>query len=537
LKVRASNRERLAPAARAPAPLRYERGSVYEFDFTLRCSREVFEKLKPVGYWEELPELMKRLRNAILASLPSGYGIANFCARAGAAPRKPAETPASGANGKAAPARDDANLVMREVPGGLDYDRFTEPASLAKVGRKIVRALVEPFAADLKSIGRPLPSPSLPDAEYFPALSQILRTRAGLPTALLAKIDEMLEMAKHFAAEYRKETQKEFAKDHLLIRLGRRETGRALLNTVAAGDGMIQDYPERLTPEQGEAVGGVLSFLRDYADIHQDVEPDSLMKYENEMTDMLASLARLGPGVFVGSYRSKKHLENCESFTVRVNVVLVTALADKRIERDADGASFIQGAVPRNRHEEAQKAAEQPKAPPEGNKGTEELQRMAASVEALGAELVDFRKSMAEVVQQKSEIEAGIRKTEAHSVFAVLTQLRTEPGIRKAPLHTVFEFVVLQGLSGKDAAKRCRCVPSLITARVKTIVKRFGMPIERLQNYASDIRDLETSVKGQRQRKKNGGAPLDEASHDDGENANQVAPLEEYQFEQEPHDG
>jgi hypothetical protein len=40
----------------------------------------------------------------------------------------------------------------------------------------------------------------------------------------------------------------------------------------------------------------------------------------------------------------------------------------------------------------------------------------------------------------------------------------------------------------------------LISRRVKTIESRFGMPIERLRNFASAILEMDASVKGDRRK-------------------------------------
>jgi hypothetical protein len=108
---------------------------------------------------------------------------------------------------------------------------------------------------------------------------------------------------------------------------------------------------------------------------------------------------------------------------------------------------------------------------------------------------------VSEVRKREGESEhamEAVRETEAQRVFRVLTLLRTEPRKRKAPLHTVFEFAVLQGLAGKDVAKACGCAPSLVSRRMTTMEKRFGMSVKRLRNYVADIREIETTVKGER---------------------------------------
>jgi len=103
----------------------------------------------------------------------------------------------------------------------------------------------------------------------------------------------------------------------------------------------------------------------------------------------------------------------------------------------------------------------------------------------------------------------AIDQGEAQRIFAVLTKLRTETGVRKAPLHTVFEYMVMQGISGEETARKCKCAPSLISARVKTLKERFGMSVGQLHNYASAINEMKTAVKGDRRRGRKSGQAED----------------------------
>ncbi len=126
-------------------------------------------------------------------------------------------------------------------------------------------------------------------------------------------------------------------------------------------------------------------------------------------------------------------------------------------------------------------------------------------------------------------------ESEAQRVFGFLRKLRAEPGKQKAPLHRVFELMVLEGRSAVETARRCqpRCVPSLITARIKTLEERFGMSLERLRNLAADIRDMESTVKGDRRRKRRDGAMAEAAGSDAG--ADEGAG-EEYRYEEGEND-
>ena len=114
-----------------------------------------------------------------------------------------------------------------------------------------------------------------------------------------------------------------------------------------------------------------------------------------------------------------------------------------------------------------------------------------------------------EAVRRSAGQEEPISRREAQRIFAVLAKLRTESGARKAPLHTVFEYLVLQGLSGEQTARKCRCAASLISARAKTLQERFGLSLRQLQNYASALAEMETTVKGDRRHRRASGPPDD----------------------------
>jgi hypothetical protein len=103
---------------------------------------------------------------------------------------------------------------------------------------------------------------------------------------------------------------------------------------------------------------------------------------------------------------------------------------------------------------------------------------------------------------------------EAQRVFLLMQRLEGGAKQRKAPLAGVFRLLVLQGLSQRAAAARCGCVESLISARVAAIERAFGMSIERLRSFASEVLSLEAAAKGERAHKKRYGQPddLDEAN-------------------------
>jgi hypothetical protein len=238
--------------------LRYVRGSVNEIDITLRCPRKIFEQLSPlkVSGWEEEPPLKLQLRHAVLAALPSGYGIANFDARAAG---------------------------WTEVPEDLPND---------------VKEILTAAWKDHKS----------------------------------KTVD----------------VNSEAAKNYLFVPLVRQESGRGLFRAVAGSFGIVQDYPENLTQEQSEAVGFVLDYLRDYNDIHDDLDPSQTLNCEREVSEKLQELERLGLWAFCGNYRAKQVYGNGTSMWEPLVVVVIAANKDPRIQQQPDGSFVIKAAIPKN---------------------------------------------------------------------------------------------------------------------------------------------------------------------------------------------
>jgi hypothetical protein len=256
-----------------------------------------------------------------------------------------------------------------------------------------------------------------------------------------------------------------------------------------------------MTAEQTEVVGWLLDYVRDYADCYDDVEPGELLKYEQAVSEKLEELEGLGLGMFAGKYRSRQVYENGKSMVWPITVVSVVALDDPKIEVEQDGTQHMKGAVPKGTGDVCGEPVPAPVAKKEEQKSSSKEQTEEwTSV---------IRKAVAEGVREAGKQAEPIKESEAQRVFGVLRKLRIETGVRKAPLHTVFEYMVMQGLSGEETARKCKCVPSLISARVKTLQERFGMSVDQLRNYASPLSEMEATVKGDRRRRKSEGRPDD----------------------------
>ena len=119
------------------------------------------------------------------------------------------------------------------------------------------------------------------------------------------------------------------------------------------------------------------------------------------------------------------------------------------------------------------------------------------------------------IVEGRQQVQAS--ESEARRVFLLMKRLEGAPKQRKAPLAAVFRMLVLEKLSQKVAASRCGCAESLICRRVATLEKGFGMSLERLRSFASELLSLEDAAKGERRGKKSAGRQDDFEEAEDGE--------------------
>ena len=109
-------------------------------------------------------------------------------------------------------------------------------------------------------------------------------------------------------------------------------------------------------------------------------------------------------------------------------------------------------------------------------------------------------------------------ESEAARVFRLFGELLGMGTDLVAPPARVFDLMVFKKITKAETALECRCVASLITKRVALIEKQFAMPIERLRAFASDLKERQRTVKGDRYaRKKHGAARGELEQYDDGD--------------------
>ena len=125
----------------------------------------------------------------------------------------------------------------------------------------------------------------------------------------------------------------------------------------------------------------------------------------------------------------------------------------------------------------------------------------------------------------------GVKESESKLVFRLFGELLAKGAGLKASPAQVFDLMVLKKLNHAEEAAECGCVRSLITRRVATIERHFGMSMEKLQGFASDLKERRATVKGDVYVKKKQGSPqVDAPEPEDGEDEDGPPP-EEYRYE------
>lgn len=115
------------------------------------------------------------------------------------------------------------------------------------------------------------------------------------------------------------------------------------------------------------------------------------------------------------------------------------------------------------------------------------------------------------------EQKGAICESEAARLFRLFGELLAMGTNLIASPARVFDLMVFKKMARAETAFECRCAASLITRRVALIERHFAMPIERLRAFASDLKERQRTVKGDRYAKKKLGSLRDELEqYDDG---------------------
>jgi hypothetical protein len=96
------------------------------------------------------------------------------------------------------------------------------------------------------------------------------------------------------------------------------------------------------------------------------------------------------------------------------------------------------------------------------------------------------------------EMKEAVTDDEARKLFVLLEQLDSETLVRKAPVSQVFRLYCVEGLSRNAVAKRCGCVPTLITERLRVIEERLGRKPIELRGLSSQFEQIDDSLSDSR---------------------------------------
>ena len=107
-------------------------------------------------------------------------------------------------------------------------------------------------------------------------------------------------------------------------------------------------------------------------------------------------------------------------------------------------------------------------------------------------------------------------ENEARRLFALVEAMESETNYRKAPVTRVFLLYCGRGLSRDEVAKRCRCVPSLITLRLQAIEQKLGRKAAELRQLSGHFERMAESLTDERARRIHRESALDAPEDDDG---------------------
>ena len=124
-----------------------------------------------------------------------------------------------------------------------------------------------------------------------------------------------------------------------------------------------------------------------------------------------------------------------------------------------------------------------------------------------------------------------VKEAKSKLVFRLFGELMSLGTHLKAPPAQVFDLMILKKLTHAETAVACKCAPSLITRRVAVIERHFQMTMLELLDFASDLKERQTTVKADKYAKKKHGSPQVDAKEPDEDQDDDSPPPEEYRYE------
>jgi len=127
----------------------------------------------------------------------------------------------------------------------------------------------------------------------------------------------------------------------------------------------------------------------------------------------------------------------------------------------------------------------------------------------LGTQMVAVTRGNAELRAANARLEPA-SDDEARRLFALLKALESESNYRKAPVTRVFQLYCLEGLTRKQVATQCHCVPSLITLRLQAIEAKLGRKASELRLLSDHFERIAESLTEDRARRVHRASALDQ---------------------------
>lgn len=79
----------------------------------------------------------------------------------------------------------------------------------------------------------------------------------------------------------------------------------------------------------------------------------------------------------------------------------------------------------------------------------------------------------------------------------------------------VFQLYCLEGLTRREVAKKCRCVPSLVTLRLQAIEAKLGRKPSELRQLSGHFETIVDSLRDDRARRVRRTSAMDEREAED----------------------
>jgi transcriptional regulator with XRE-family HTH domain len=128
----------------------------------------------------------------------------------------------------------------------------------------------------------------------------------NMEVAVLLPMNELMpeEEFANMQAQLQEQVQKEAAQlEKELNVLPRMRNGKELLSVVASVEVLNTDHPHPVSEEEASAIADLMSMVRDYGDIHKDLEPQQDMEFILSTSRYIEAVENFGLMIFAGRLR------------------------------------------------------------------------------------------------------------------------------------------------------------------------------------------------------------------------------------------